>query len=66
MIYQPKGAGTTVKNGTVLVGAPAGAKGSAITDEKYRIDTYASPLPSTGTINDKYDERFDDHTYYTA
>ncbi|MHA2083036.1 MAG: hypothetical protein ACXABD_04720 [Candidatus Thorarchaeota archaeon] len=64
IIYQPKGAATEVKNGTIIVAAPRGSLSGAIPDGSgwagvnYRIDTYVSNLPTTGTINDKYDGRF--------
>jgi hypothetical protein len=57
IIYQPKGAGTELKNGTILVKAPAGATASGVT-ANYTIDTYVSDLPTTGEINAKYDVRF--------
>ena len=58
IIYQPKGGGTEVKNGTILVAAPKGATSGVTLGANYTIDTYVSNLPTTGTINDKYDSRF--------
>lgn len=57
IIYQPKGAGTEHKEGTILVNAPRGATASGIT-QNYTIDTYVSNLPTTGEINDRYNSRF--------
>lgn len=64
IIYQPKGAGTEVKNGTIVVSAPRGAAsgvapaGSGWAGTNYTIDSYVSNLPTTGTVNAKYDSRF--------
>jgi len=65
MIFQPKGAGTTHKEGTVLVQAPravgTGIPGDATVGwygSDYTIDTYVSNLPTTGTINANYNTRF--------
>mgnify|MGYP003679094607 CR=1 FL=1 len=57
MIFQPKGAGTEKKEGTILVQATLAAA-SAWYGPNYRIDTYVSNLPTTGTINSKYEIRF--------
>lgn len=68
IVYQPKGAGTEVKNGTIVIAAPAGASaapaGSGWGGANYTIDTYVSSLPTTGEINAKYSGRFDDTNYY--
>jgi hypothetical protein len=61
MIFQPKGAGTVHKEGTVLVQAPRAA-GTGIPGDAtvgwygadYTIDTYVSNLPTTGQINEMY------------
>ena len=65
VIYQPKGSGTTLKNGTIVSMGPLGA-GSGVLGSDYTIDTYVSNLPTTGTIYDKYKGRFDDYNYYSA
>ncbi len=64
IIYQPKGVGTTHKEGTIVVAAPAGSlsgtipAGSGWFGTNYTIDTYVSNLPTTGQIDAKYDGRF--------
>ncbi len=58
IIYQPKGVGTEVKNGTVVVAAPKGSTSGEMVGANYTIDSYVSNLPTTGTINSKYDSRF--------
>ena len=65
VIYQPKGTGTEVKNGTIIVMGPLGA-GTGVIGSDYTIDTYVSNLPTTGTVYDKYKDKFDDYTYYSA
>ena len=65
VIYQPKGSGTEVKNGTTLTKGPVGA-GTGVLGSDYTIDTYVSSLPATGTVYNKYKDRFDDYTYYSA
>ena len=65
VLSQPKGAGTTVKNGTISVGAPLAA-GTGAYNSNYTIDTWASALPATGTVVDKYTNRFDDYNYYSS
>ena len=49
VVYQPKGSGTTLKNGTI-VGQPPLAAGTGSYGSNYTIDTYVSNLPTTGTI----------------
>ena len=66
IIFQPQGTGTVHKEGTILVGSPAGSKSGAYQSANYRIDDYVSNLPTTGDINASYSGRFDDTTYYTA
>ncbi len=61
IIFQPKGAGTTHKEGTVVVQAP---KASGWGEANYTIDTFVSNLPTTGDINAAYSGRFDDVAYY--
>lgn len=65
VVWQPKGLGTTHKEGTILGGGPLGA-GSGVLGTNYTIDTYVSNLPTTGTIYDKYTNRFDDYNFYSA
>ena len=65
VIDQPQGSGTTLKHGT-RVGQPPLAAGTGSYGANYTIDTYVSNLPTTGTIYDKYKDRFDDYTYYSA
>jgi hypothetical protein len=65
VIYQPKGSGTTLKNGTI-VGQPPLAAGTGSYGTNYTIDTYVSNLPTTGTIYDKYKDRYDDYNYYSS
>jgi len=65
IIYQPKGSGTTLKNGTIVGIGPLGA-GSGVLGSDYTIDTYVSNLPTTGTIYDKYKDKFNDYNYYSA
>jgi hypothetical protein len=65
VIYQPNGIGTEVKNGTIIVMGPLGAV-SGVVGSDYTIDTYVSNLPTTGTVYNKYKDRFDDYTYYSA
>ena len=62
--FQPKGAGTTKKEGTVLVQAPKGIGTGWYADDRYRIDTYVSNLPTTGEMIATYTGRFDDIAYY--
>lgn len=57
IIYQPKGAGTEHKEGTILVNSPRGAGASGL-NSNYTIDTYVSNLPTTGEINSRYNNRF--------
>jgi len=63
IVFQPRGAGTTHKEGTVLVQAP---KALGWGSGNYVINDYVSNLPTTGTVNSKYSGRFDDTTYYTT
>jgi len=65
VLSQPKGNGTTVKNGTICIGAPLAA-GTGAYNSNYTIDTWASALPATGTVVDKYSDRFDDYNFYSA
>lgn len=55
MIFQPKGAGTEHKEGTILVESPASLTGMAGISGNYVINTYVSNLPSTGQINANYE-----------
>jgi len=57
MIFQPKGAGTEHKEGTIMVQATLAA-GTDWYGANYRIDTYVSNLPTTGSVNSKYEIRF--------
>ena len=50
MIFQPKGAGTEHKEGTILVQSTVAA-GTAAYGADYTIDSYVSNLPTTGNIN---------------
>jgi hypothetical protein len=65
VVGQPKGAATTHKEGTIIVGGPAGGD-TTVYGSNYTIDTYVSNLPTTGTIISKYKDRFDDYNYYSA
>jgi hypothetical protein len=65
VVGQPKGAGTEHKEGTIYIGGPQGA-GSDVLGSNNVINTYVSNLPTTGTIIDKYTNRFDDYNYYSA
>ncbi len=58
IIYQPKGPSTEVKNGTILVASQKGSASGEILGANYTINSYVSNLPTTGTINSKYDSRF--------
>ena len=50
-----------IKNGTIVVSTqPTGSTA------KDKIDTYVSNKPVIADIETKYDDRFDDHNYYTA
>ena len=53
VIFQPKGAGTEHKEGTILINAQKGARSSGLA-ANYTIDTYVSNLPTTGEVIDKY------------
>ena len=57
MIFQPKGAGTEHKEGTILVQATVAA-GTDWYGSNYEIDTYVSNLPTTGTINANWNTSF--------
>jgi len=63
LYFQPKGAGTTHKEGTVVVQSPkaTGWGGSNVT-----IDTYVSNLPTTGVINNALSGLYNNITYYTT
>lgn len=50
--------GVVVKNGTVVVGA-------TFTGEYSTLDTVVKNSPTISDIENKYDDRFDDITYYT-
>ena len=65
VVYQPKGSGTTLKNGTIVGRRPLAA-GTGSYGSNYTIDTYVSNLHTTGTIFTKYKDRFDDYNYYSA
>jgi hypothetical protein len=58
MIFQPKGAGTEHKEGTILIESPASLTGMAGLSGNYVINTYVSNLPTTGTIDNSYNTRF--------
>jgi hypothetical protein len=49
-----------IKNGTIVVSVQ---KTATFID---KINTYAKNTPVIGDIEDKYIDRFDDPTYYTA
>lgn len=49
--------GVVVKNGTVVVS-------TTFTGEYSTIDTYVKNTPTISDIQSKYDERFDDPSYY--
>lgn len=49
--------GIVVKNGTVVVT-------TTFTGEYSTIDTYARNIPTIAEIESKYDNRFDDPSYY--
>jgi|TARA_R100000005_G_C4873023_1_gene128526 hypothetical protein len=53
MIFQPKGAGTEHKEGTIVVQSTISA-GTDSYGSNYTIDTYVSNLPATGTINENF------------
>lgn len=63
IIFQPQGAGTTRKEGTIVVGSPLAAYTGA-PGPNYRIDDYVSNLPTTGSVNVEYSGKFDDPRYY--
>ena len=50
MIFQPKGAATEHKEGTIVVQSTLAA-GTDTYGANYTIDTYVSNLPTTGNIN---------------
>jgi len=50
--------GVVVKNGTVVVS-------TTVTGEYSTLDTYVKNSPTISDIENKYDNRFDDITYYT-
>ena len=58
MIFQPKGAGTEHKEGTILVESPASLTEMAGLSGNYVINTYVSNLPTTGTVDAMYNTRF--------
>lgn len=49
--------GVVVKNGTIVVT-------TTFTGENSKIDTYVSNKPTIADIEAKYDDRFDDPSYY--
>ena len=53
MIFQPKGAGTEHKEGTILVQSTIAA-GTDSYGSNYVIDSYVSNLPTTGEINSNF------------
>lgn len=55
--------GSNPKHGTIVVGLPPTGPSVGTT---YTINTYVSNLPPSGDIIEKYTDRFDDITYYTA
>jgi hypothetical protein len=46
-----------IKNGTILVG-------TSLTGNYSTRDTYVQNTPAINTIENKYDDRFDDPSYY--
>lgn len=51
----------SIDNGGIRISNPKGLGVEAVTgvsSSNYEIDTYSSSLPSTGTINTKYDTRY--------
>lgn len=50
--------GVVVKNGTVIVS-------TTFTGEYSTLDTYVKNTPTISDIENKYDDRFDDISYYT-
>ena len=54
MIFQPKGAGTEHKEGTIMVQSTVAA-GTAAYGANYTIDSYVSNLPTTGNINANFE-----------
>ena len=54
MIFQPKGVGTEHKEGTIMVQSTVAA-GTDAYGANYRIDSYVSNLPTTGTINTNFE-----------
>jgi len=55
--------GSDPKHGTIVVGLPPTGPSVA---PVYRINTYVTNLPASGEILEKYTDRFDDPTYYSA
>jgi len=53
MIFQPKGAATEHKEGTIVVQSTIAA-GTDAYGANYVINTYVSNLPTTGVINDNF------------
>ena len=50
--------GVVVKNGTAIVS-------TTFTGEYSTLDTYVKNTPTISDIENKYDDRFDDISYYT-
>lgn len=50
--------GVVVKNGTTVVG-------TTFTGEYSTLDTYVKNTPTIADIENKYDNKFDDISYYT-
>jgi hypothetical protein len=53
MIFQPKGAASEHKEGTIIVQSTIAA-GTDAYGANYTIDTYVSNLPTTGEINTNF------------
>ena len=68
IIFQPKGAGTAHRNGTVTVQAPLAAGTGWYNNANIKIDSYPHSVvgTDTGVINSSYSGRFDDTRYYTG
>jgi len=65
IIFQPKGAGTAHKEGSIVVQAPKGS-GTHWGSANYTLTGVPLSVPgvATGTINASYSGRFDDPRYY--
>ena len=60
IIFQPQGAGTDHRNGTILINSPRAAATGWYHNDKVKMDqppiTYSGT--ATGVINNKYKDRF--------